>query len=78
MRILLNEERNEALFSAYEVLVNDRKTTTAMVTGAERRGEPTSIYAHKTIYHNSFLLRSVRDLGIETKNPESHTATRCD
>jgi len=61
MKILSNEEKNKALASAYEEITNCRQSAT-MITRAASRGEPTSVFAATTAYHNSFLPRSVRDL----------------
>ena len=63
MRILSDEDRHEALSSAYDEIVKDR-TNTTMTTRAASRGEPTSIYASTRLYHNSFLPRTIRDLRI--------------
>ena len=46
MRILSDEDKHEALSSAYDEIIKDRANTN-MTTRAAARGEPTSIYASK-------------------------------
>ena len=61
MKILSAEESHKTLSSAYDEITNCRRNTT-MTTRAAEKGQPTSIYASTTAYHNSFLPRSIRDL----------------
>ena len=61
MRILSKEECHKSLSATYDELMNDRANTT-IITRAALRGEPTSISATTSIYHNSFLPSTVRDL----------------
>ena len=61
MRILSNEESHSVLSSTYDELMNDRANVT-MTTRAAARGEPTAISALSTVYHTSFLPRTVRDV----------------
>ena len=58
MRILSKEECHKSLSATYDELMNDRANTTIIT----RAGEPTSISATTSIYHNSFLPSTVRDL----------------
>ena len=62
MRILSKKECHKSLSAAYYELMNDRANTTIIITRAALRGEPTSISATTSIYHNSFLPSTVRDL----------------
>ena len=68
MRILSDEEKHEALSSAYDEIINDRNNTS--MTRAAARGEPTSIYTSTQLYHNSFLPRTVRDLRLRPSNTD--------
>ena len=61
MRILSKKECHKSLSATYDELMNDRANTT-IITRAALRGEPTSISATTSIYHNSFLPSTVRDL----------------
>ena len=54
------------LSSAYREIVNDRNWM-SMTTRAAGRGEPASVYAKSHAayyYYNSFLPKTIRDLGI--------------
>ena len=62
MRILSTEECHKSLSATYSELMNDRTNTTTIITGAALRGEPTSISTTTSLYHNSFLSSTVRDL----------------
>ena len=63
MRILSKEEchKSLSLSATYDELMNDRANTT-IITRAALCGEPTSIFATTSIYHNRFLPSTVRDL----------------
>ena len=61
MRILSKEECHKSLSAMYDELMNDRENTT-IITHAILRGERTSISTTTSIYHNSFLPSTVRDL----------------
>ena len=61
MRILTNEECHTALSTTYDEIINGRRNIT-VTTRAAARGEPLSIATQSTIYHQSFLPRTVRDL----------------
>ena len=60
-RILSKEENHNALADSYDELIQDRPAETVS-TRATTRGEPPTIYAKKSVYHNSFLPRTVREL----------------
>ena len=60
-RILSDEERHRGLSSDYDEIVEDR-TETTMTTRAAARGQLNSISATNTVYHNSFLPRTIRDM----------------
>ena len=62
-KILENETSNNTLSSNYDEIVNNRLNTT-MTTRAASRGQLTSISAKTSVYHNSFLPRTIRDLRI--------------
>lgn len=62
-KVLQNEEKHNVLSSSYDEIVNNRSKTT-MVTRAASRGEPTSIYASSSVFHNSFLPRTIRDMRV--------------
>ena len=62
MRILSQEECQKSLSATYDELMNDRAKNTTITTRAALRGEPTSLSATTSIYHNSFLPSTVRDL----------------
>ena len=53
LAILSNEERHEALSYLYDELINTRLSDMA-VNKAVFRGEPLTIYAKSSAYHNSF------------------------
>ena len=53
LAILSNEERHEALSYLYDELFNTRLSDMA-VNKAVFRGEPLTIYAKSSAYHNSF------------------------
>ena len=61
MRILFKEKCHKSLSATYDELMNDRANTT-IITRAALRGEPTSISATTSIYHNSFFPSTVIDL----------------
>ena len=61
LKILSNEECHEALSYLYDELMNTRPPDMA-VTRAVSRGEPQTIYAKSSAYHNSFLPRTVREM----------------
>ena len=63
MRILSEQNNHETLSADYDEIVNCRSQNT-METRAAKRGEPTSIQASSTTYHNSFLPKTIRDLRI--------------
>ena len=70
MRILSDEERHDALASACDEIL-DNRTHTTITTGAATRGEPTSIYTSTQLYHNSFLLKTIRHLRFGQPTTES-------
>lgn len=66
VRILSDENRHEALFTAYDNIVIYREKT-IMTTKAASHGEPSSIYASTQLYSfpsYSFLPQTIRDLRI--------------
>jgi len=65
MRILLDEECHETLSSAHDELLNSNWSRNTLFA---KRGEPTSISLSLQTFHNSFLLRSIRDLRIPPHN----------
>ena len=66
-KIISEDEKNTVLSSAYGEIVNGRNQI-LMTTRAAARGEPTSVYAKSHAYYyynnNSFLPKTIRDLGI--------------
>ncbi|XP_067930519.1 uncharacterized protein [Watersipora subatra] len=60
-RILSNGENHNALPSSYDELIQDHPTEMGTARAAAR-GEPPTIFADKSVYHNSFLPRTVREL----------------
>jgi len=63
MRILSEENRHKTLSADYDEITNCRLHST-MQTRSAARGEPNSISAQTSVFHNSFLLRTIRDLRI--------------
>lgn len=66
MRLLSSDQNHNSLITTYDELMQDRVSTT--VTRAAGRGDPPTIYARTSVYHNSFLPKTVR----EFKNCTSH------
>ena len=64
-RILTNEDRHNVLVKAYDEILQDRKDVT-MTTRAANRGCLNSMAAHKEVYHQSFLPRTIRDMRVCT------------
>ena len=60
MRILSKEESHPALCSSYDDLMD--RPSNFIQTRAQSRGLPTSISCNHTLYHNSFLPRTIREL----------------
>ena len=67
MRILSDESNYESLVSCYEELMQPSSQTTTR-TRAAARGNP-KIYAKKSVYYNSFLLKTVRELKTVIQSP---------
>ena len=61
MRLLSSEENHSSLISSYDELMEQRPGNVA-ITRAAARGDPPTIYAKTSVYHNSFLPRTVREL----------------
>ena len=59
--LLITSLSNEALSYSCDELMNTRPPDMA-ATRAVSRGEPQTIYAKSSAYHNSFLPRSVREM----------------
>ena len=64
LRILSKEENHQS--TAYNELLN--KLDNALLTRATTRGLPPTITAKTSIYHNSFLPKTVRELKLNTNN----------
>jgi hypothetical protein len=60
LKILSAEQSHAALSSEYDDLMKTNQCS--MTTRSAARGQPKSIHASKTVYHNSFLPRTVREL----------------
>lgn len=60
MRILVKEEKHSALQSSYEELINQQPSF--IQTRAQSRGLPPSVSANRSLFHNSFLPRTIRDI----------------
>jgi len=53
----------------YDEITEDRENAT-MTTGTAARGEPNSVATNKSIYHASFLPRTIREMrGQKTAQP---------
>ena len=63
LKLLANEENHNSLINAYEDLIYTRPTNMP-TTRAAARGDPRTIYAKTSAYHNSFLPRTVRELKV--------------
>ena len=61
LKILTNEENHNSLINAYKNLM-DTRTTNMPTTRAAARGDPHTIYAKTSTYHNGFLPRTVHKL----------------
>ena len=61
LKLLANEENHNSLINAYEDLMDTRPTNMPTTRAAER-GDPCTIYAKTSAYHNSYLPRTVREL----------------
>ena len=61
LKLLANEENPNSLINAYEDLM-DARPINMPTTRAAARGDPRTIYAKTSAYHNSFLPRTVREL----------------
>ena len=53
LKLLANEENHNSLINAYEDLMDTRPTNMPTTRAAER-GDPCTIYAKTSAYHNSF------------------------
>ena len=67
MRILSKEENHESLSSSYDELMSV-KPDNIPNTRAATRGDPPTIYAKTSAYHNSFLPKTVRELKSKLTN----------
>jgi hypothetical protein len=68
-RVLQNENQHHALSKAYDEITEDRENAT-MTTRAAARGEPNSVATNKSVYHASFLPRTIREMrGQKTAQP---------
>jgi hypothetical protein len=60
LRLLSSDNNHGPLIDTYDELMSERLSTT--ITRAAGRGDPPTIYAKTSIYHNSFLPKTVREL----------------
>ena len=67
MRLLSSEENHSSLISSYDELTQVRLPNQP-TTRAATRGDPPTIYAKTSVYHNSFLPRTVREMKLTTTN----------
>ena len=67
LKILQDEDRHHALLQEYKELLRDRERCT-IKTRAATRGEQNSLATNKTVYHQSFLPRTIRDLRLTNIN----------
>ena len=57
LRLLPSEENHCPLIDSYDELM----TTRTSITWAAKKSDPLTIYAKSSVYHNSFLLKTVRE-----------------
>jgi len=62
MKILNNEESHKLLVNNYDELMSTNNYT--ITTRSQTRGEPPTIYASTSTYHQSFLPKTIRELKI--------------
>ena len=60
MRILSEEGKRTALCTAYDSLINQEEHS--MQTRARSQGLPPTVSTSRSLYHNSFVPRTIRDL----------------
>ena len=71
LKILKDKERHNALLESYDEIVNNRPCT-HMTTRAASKGNLNSIYAASKVYHDSFLLRTIRDIRHQSDETDSN------
>jgi len=66
-RILQNEDQHQSLSRAYDEIIEDGELVT-VTTRAAARGELISISSRKSLFHTSFLPRTIREMRREYNN----------
>ena len=69
MRILAVGDKHTALSTSYDHLMNQKRVS--MQTRAQAKGLPPTLYARNSLYYNSFLPRTIRDLKEKCNNKDS-------
>ena len=69
LKLLANEKNHNSLNNAYGDLM-DTRPTNVPTTRAAARGDPRTIYAKTSAYHNSFLPRTVRGINANSINQQ--------
>ena len=69
MRILAVGDKHAALSTSYDHLMNQKRVS--MQTRAQANGLPLTLYARNSLYYNSFLPRTIRDLKEKCNNKDS-------